>query len=562
VLGCDTIGVVWHGRIRATGASVAVRLAQIGPQADPQIVADLVGEREVLSSVRHPALLAVYDLGVEDDTVGLVTELLPGGPSLGEQLAMRGPIAPAAAATMAADLADALAAIHAADLVHGGVNARNILGSADGRARLLDLATVRLARRLIPRAGPRHAPAYDVPAYDAPAYAAPELIVSQRRIAATDVYALGIALYEMLTGVTPYEGGDADAVLRRHLEAEPVLPPGVPSGLRYVVGRCLHHDSSGRPAATAVAADLRQLATQLLEIPPAERPRGVIPRYRPAGRYRRALEAPPSKHQDLTHVSAAHAVRALPPGGSPVLAGEIEPAERLAAVTSSEATRPVVLAGRSEVQARPHRPDAPVPGAVRSRRRALRPAVAVLLLLALVGGAMFATLDRVGSDRVAPNNGSSPTVSPSPERTPAPPTLAATGTRRTPEGATAFVSYWFQTLTHAVATGDTGGLAGASSQGCEQCQAAIASISRSYAGGGSLDGGAYVVRSVIASGLPTGGDAALDVVFDRGPRSTVGPGGEVRGQLPGVTFAVCRALLDWSGGQWRMLTIASPTPLA
>jgi hypothetical protein len=159
-----------------------------------------------------------------------------------------------------------------------------------------------------------------------------------------------------------------------------------------------------------------------------------------------------------------------------------------------------------------------------------------------------------------PNAGPSPTAAPPTSVASVGPSLSAAATQRTRDGGREFVSYWFEALNYAVRTGDVSGLDATSSPDCAQCQAAIDGIRRTYADGGTFEGGSYLVHSVVATEFPDNGQPSLDVVFDRSPRSTLDSHRGVRDTLPTLSFAVCRVLLDWAGGRWRVLTM-SGTPI-
>jgi hypothetical protein len=194
--------------------------------------------------------------------------------------------------------------------------------------------------------------------------------------------------------------------------------------------------------------------------------------------------------------------------------------------------------------------------------------VAVLAGLALVVGGVGAVLavrafdggdvPRAASDQRTPGPGGSEL-----DRTASvAPTLGAEGRQQTAEGGAAFMRFWFATLDHAVRTGRITGLDEISDSACVECQRALLSIRDSYADGGSLRGGAYTVRSVVPVGLAAGQNSTLDVVFDRSPRSSLGPDGQPRGSLAGVSFVVSRVLLAWDGDGWRLLTLAASGPIA
>jgi serine/threonine-protein kinase len=541
----DSAGVLWRGRARATGEPVAVRLSDIGSEIERRAVERTQAQWEALAAIRHPALIQMRDLVVEANHVGLVTEFAE-ATTLDDYLKAFGPWTPAYAARMAADLAEAIAAVHAAGAMHTNVTGQNSLVGADGRIRLADLATARLVRRPARGATPGGGPAPGGAFCGAPAYAAPELIQAQLWTPAADVYALGIVLYEMLTGTTPYEGGPIGDVLKRHVEAEPVWPGGLPSGLRYVLVGCLRHDPAERPTAVAVAADLRALAPQILDVP------AVTPLGPAAARYR-IVDAPAAPVTGTEH-GVAHASE--------------EPAEWTPRAASPAGHEPASVPDHGAAHSHADYSHA-AREAGRPARTVTRTVVAALGVTVLVGGLALAaaiahrdsgsgpSAGRAAGPSPAPGSGARPLRSAS-----AAPSLSARAARRTLDGAAEFTSYWFDTLAYAIRTGDVTGLAAESDPRCTQCEATIDLIRRGYAGGGSLEGGSYVVHSVIVTTFPDTGQPPVDVVFDRSPVFRLDSGGHVLETTPGASFVVCRALIEWSGTRWRMLTLTATAPLA
>jgi hypothetical protein len=191
-------------------------------------------------------------------------------------------------------------------------------------------------------------------------------------------------------------------------------------------------------------------------------------------------------------------------------------------------------------------------------------AAAVVLALAVIGVVVFRT---VGGD----DDSLSPTApsttagearsSQSSQSSSAVPTLSEDGGQRSPEGAAAFATYWFQLLDYATRTGDVSKLEELSSPACADCRRVATTIKRGYAGGGKLQGGSYTVRTANSGGISGNEDPPIDVVFDRSPRSAIGPNGEARGSLQGASFVVCRVLLQWKNG-WKILTLTSADPIA
>jgi len=135
------------------------------------------------------------------------------------------------------------------------------------------------------------------------------------------------------------------------------------------------------------------------------------------------------------------------------------------------------------------------------------------------------------------------------------PLLPAAATAHTREGGIAFVRHWFAALTYAQQTGEPTDLATISSPDCAGCQTVIDTIKAAYDGGGSLRGGAYLVRGVTTNSLFAIDRPIYEATIDRGPRATLDRTGVERASLPGLTVASCQVILEWTDGAWRVLSV-------
>jgi len=513
-IGQGPTGAVWRAREVSTRQNLAIKVLEPHLSSDPAIVDRFVRERPVLMAFLHPAYVRVRDLVATDGVVALVMEFVTGW-DLRRHLDNSGPFSPSMAAEIATTVAEALAAAHDAGVVHCDVKPSNLLlAEPSGEVRLTDCRVARLAR------------GYQGPAawYATPEYAAPEVIRGGPPEAATDVYALGLVLCEMLTGVTPFRGTDIDEVLAGRDRPEPVLPASVPFRLARVVADCLRDEPAARPTAAEVATRLRNAQDWLyLE------------------RESRAEPSPPppppsvSVHSEpdlwdtgwVEHDQSADPVR--PPENPPPT-----PARPLGRARPSTLVRLAAVAG----------------------------GVMVLVAAIVTVRALSPTADNTGAGTNAGNtvDGSSPRVggtNPVTSR-PSAPVAPPSAAPETLDGATVFVHFWLETLSYAVATGDAAALEAVSSRECKACADAAALIRNAYRDGSTLHGGAYSVRDVSADDFQIGARPNLRVVFDRTPRSTVGADGRQRDAVPGGTFLTCQVLLERADGRWRVRAVLSP----
>ncbi|WP_225943805.1 protein kinase domain-containing protein [Actinophytocola algeriensis] len=301
-LGSGAMGQVYAGA-DPEGQEFAFKVLRSDLTGNPDVVARFLQERSILVGLRHPNLVGVHDLVVEGETVAIVMDLVRGGDLRGH-LTRSGPLLPSEVARIGASVASALAAVHAAGVVHRDVKPENIL-MAGTTPRLTDFGISRLVSgsdigRSSLLAG-------------TPQYVAPELAEGLEATPAADLYSLGIVLYELCCGVTPFAGGSMLAVIRQHAEQEPGRPQGIPDDLWDVISWLLRKSPRGRPqSAQQVATLLDALAPQLLDHPVAQRltsppapapaqgqlstQMGIVPA-RPPGRPLGPVAAPPAKRK-------------------------------------------------------------------------------------------------------------------------------------------------------------------------------------------------------------------------------------------------------------------------
>ncbi|MGE7435265.1 serine/threonine-protein kinase [Kitasatospora sp. NPDC001175] len=265
VIGRGSAGTVWLGE--GPDGPVAVKLLREDLASDQVLVGRFVQERAALTGLDHPRVVGVHDMVVDGSDLALVMELVQ-GTDLRTRLERDGVLSPERAVSVIADVADGLAAAHAAGIVHRDVKPENVLldlaapPAAGGapRAKLTDFGIARLVD------APRRTRATRI--IGTPDYLAPEIIEGLEPRAAVDIYALATVLYEVLAGFTPFGGGHTGAVLRRHVTESVPPVPGLPDGLWRIIAECLAKAPASRLRAAELAERLREQLPALSGLPP------------------------------------------------------------------------------------------------------------------------------------------------------------------------------------------------------------------------------------------------------------------------------------------------------
>jgi serine/threonine protein kinase len=257
VLGIGGMGIVYSAVQQSLCRPVAVKVPRPELAALPGLDARFRREAHVAGRLWHRNIISVIDFGEYDGAPFLVMERVH-GLLLGRVIAEHGAFDVPIAVDIAAQVLDALAETHAAGFVHADVKSDNVLVEErrEGRAlaRLFDFGLA------CERRGTRA----DNAVYGTPEYMAPEVIRGERPSPATDIYGLGVMLYELLTGVTPFVGANGSDVLTRHLGEVP-MPPSrlrsdhvIPARLDELVVRMLDKRPEARADdAVSLAAELR-----------------------------------------------------------------------------------------------------------------------------------------------------------------------------------------------------------------------------------------------------------------------------------------------------------------
>jgi hypothetical protein len=255
-LGSGGMGEVFLARDRVLGRDVALKVLRKQFAGDEEFAERFKREAMSAASLSHSNIVQVYDRGeTEEGSSYIAMEYVPGG-TLKEKITGEGPLVAADAAALGAQVAEALGAAHERGLVHRDIKPQNVLLTATGRAKVADFGIARAgSSATISRTGSVMGTA---------GYMSPEQALGKPATPKSDLYSLGVVLYEALTGELPFTADNPIAVSMKHVN-EPLRPPieldpSIPDGMNALVTKLLEKDPEDR------YADAEELANDLWRV--------------------------------------------------------------------------------------------------------------------------------------------------------------------------------------------------------------------------------------------------------------------------------------------------------
>ncbi|MEV7971617.1 serine/threonine-protein kinase [Cellulomonas sp. NPDC089187] len=344
-IGQGASGEVWRALDRQTGQQVAAKLLWPQHASDPEILTRFINERSVLLGLDHRNIVKVHDFVVEGQDLAIVMDLIE-GPSVGSLLKQQRTLPASMAVPLAAAVLDALDSAHSQGVIHRDVKPDNIMLAHAGQPSAEDvrLADFGIAGIMLDEA----APATEL--IGTPNYMPPELVSYGKFGPASDVYAVGVVLYELLGGRTPFAGPGTNVTvaMRQVNSAPPRLP--IDDALWRVIDLMLAKDPAQRSSAATTASLLRALPAAVLDGPalaPQPAPenwvdsRSVLP---DKSDVERALGGVASGDVDASGEDAgmdATSLRPMQPMGRPTpMLAEADPADDSGATMMKAAARP------------------------------------------------------------------------------------------------------------------------------------------------------------------------------------------------------------------------------
>lgn len=273
-VGRGSMGVVYRGQQIALGREVAIKVLPQGLAKDPSYVARFIREAHIIAGLNHPNIVHIYDAGRIQKLLYFVMEFVQ-GPTLANLLYLDGVIPQYLAAEYAAQIADALdAAYSERHVIHRDIKPENLMLNRWGKVKVMDFGLARApGHQAITVAKTLVGSIY---------YSSPEQIWGQTLDNRSDVYALGVVLYEMVCGQRPFSGRSMPEITQNITEGR-LQPPGaynphISPGLEQIIMKALSRDRNLRYLTAGVMAyELRRLNLQAPEYQTPSSPSGPLP---------------------------------------------------------------------------------------------------------------------------------------------------------------------------------------------------------------------------------------------------------------------------------------------
>ena len=245
-IAAGAVGEVWRATDLVLSRPVAVKRLRDGYAGQPEAMERFRAEARHAGALSHPGIAQVYDYGeAEPPSPPFLVMEFVAGPSLAGLLD-GGPLDPADAMDVLAQVAAGLAAAHAAGLVHRDIKPANLLVAGDGHVKITDFGIAHAAGSAqLTRTGTM---------VGTPSYLAPERAAGASATAASDLYSLGVVAYECLAGQPPFQGTPMEVVAACQRAPLPPLPAAVPAEVAALVMELTAKDPAARPASASQVA--------------------------------------------------------------------------------------------------------------------------------------------------------------------------------------------------------------------------------------------------------------------------------------------------------------------
>lgn len=260
LIGGGGMADVYKAQDKLLDRAVAVKILHQQYANDAEFVEKFRREATAAAKLAHPNIVNIYDVGEDGGSQYIVMEYVS-GPTLKEVIQQKGCLEPIEAVRIAKEIASALESAHRNNLVHCDIKPHNILVMPDGHIKVTDFG--------IARAVSTSTMTYSGSVMGSVHYFSPEQAKGTVITTKSDVYSLGVVLYEMLTGQLPFNGETSVSIALKHLQEEPVpirqINPSIPPVLEAIVQKAMSKDPADRPSSTELYADLNQAKAMLAD---------------------------------------------------------------------------------------------------------------------------------------------------------------------------------------------------------------------------------------------------------------------------------------------------------